>query len=66
MTCVCPGRTLSLDERKDQCEVLVKYVKETFHLWNFYAFKYFICDILNFVNVIAQVAKVLRSRNAAV
>ncbi len=48
------GRTLSLDERKDQCETLVKYVRETFHLWNFYAFKYFICDILNFINVIAQ------------
>lgn len=48
------GRTLSLDERKDQCEILVKYVKETFHMHNFYAFKYFLCDILNFVNVIGQ------------
>ncbi len=48
------GRTLSLDERKDKCETLVKYIKETFHLHNFYAFKYFLCDILNFVNVIGQ------------
>ncbi len=48
------GRTLSLDERKDQCEVLVKYIRETFHMHNFYAFKYFICDLLNFVNVIGQ------------
>jgi len=48
------GRTLSVDERKDQCEVLVKYVRETFHMHNFYAFKYFLCDILNFVNVIGQ------------
>lgn len=48
------GRTLSLDERKDQCEILVRYVKETFHMHNFYAFKYFLCDILNFVNVIFQ------------
>ena len=48
------GRTLNPDERKDQCEVLVKYVRETFHMHNFYAFKYFLCDILNFVNVIGQ------------
>ena len=48
------GRTLNPDERKDQCESLVKYVRETFHMHNFYAFKYFICDILNFVNVIGQ------------
>jgi hypothetical protein len=48
------GRTLSLDERKDQCDILVKYVQETFHMHNFYAFKYFLCDILNFVNVIGQ------------
>lgn len=48
------GRTLTLEERKDQCELLVKYVRETFHMHNFYAFKYFLCDILNFVNVIGQ------------
>lgn len=48
------GRTLNVDERKDQCEILVKYFKETFHTHNFYAFKYFLCDILNFVNVIGQ------------
>eukprot|EP00095_Tigriopus_kingsejongensis_P011022 maker-scaffold109_size355148-snap-gene-0.18 protein:Tk11022 transcript:maker-scaffold109_size355148-snap-gene-0.18-mRNA-1 annotation:"innexin inx3" len=48
------GRTLSLDERKDQCTILVKFVTETFHMHNFYAFKYFICDILNFINVIVQ------------
>ena len=48
------GRTLNVDERKDGCERLVKYVRETFHMHNFYAFKYFICDILNFVNVVGQ------------
>jgi hypothetical protein len=48
------GRTLSLDERKEQCEILVKYIRETFHMHNFYAFKYFLCDVLNFVNVIGQ------------
>ena len=34
--------------------MLVKYIKETLHSHNFYAFKYFLCDILNFVNVIGQ------------
>jgi len=48
------GRTLSLDERKDQCDKLVRYLKDTFHMHNFYAFKYFLCDVLNFVNVIGQ------------
>lgn len=48
------GRTLSLDERKDQCEVLVKYVKETMHMNNWYAGFFFACDWLNFVNVIGQ------------
>ncbi len=43
-----------MDERKEQCEILVKYVRDTFHLHNFYAFKYFVCDILNFANVIGQ------------
>ena len=34
--------------------MLVKYIGETFHMHNFYAFKYFVCDLLNFVNVIGQ------------
>ncbi len=48
------GRTLCLDERKEQCDTLVRYMKDTFHTHNFYAIKYFVCDILNFVNVIGQ------------
>jgi len=48
------GRTLNFDERKDSCETLVRYVKETFHHHNLYAFKYFLCDILNFANVVGQ------------
>jgi len=54
---------LNLEERKEQCEVLVKYVKETFHMHNFYALKYFICDILNFVNVIGQISPETTSSN---
>ena len=49
------GPTLSLDERKEQCETLVKYMKETFHMHNFYAIKYFVCDLLNLINAIGQV-----------
>lgn len=48
------GRTLSLDERKDQCEILVKYVKETFHMNTWYAGVFMLCDFLNFVNVVGQ------------
>ena len=49
------GPTLSLDERKEQCETLVKYMKETFHMHNFYAIKYFVCDLLNLINTIGQI-----------
>ena len=48
------GRTLNLEQRKDQCEKLVKYVKETFHMNNTYAIVYFVCDILNFINTVGQ------------
>ena len=48
------GRTLSLDQRKDQCELLVKYIKETFHKNNWYALVFFLCDLMNFANVIFQ------------
>ena len=30
-------------------------MQETFHLHNFYAFKYFLCDALNFFNVVGQI-----------
>jgi hypothetical protein len=33
---------------------LAKYVEETFNTNNFYAFKFFVCDILNVVNVVGQ------------
>ena len=48
------GRTLKLDDRKDACETLVKYVKETFHENNWYAGVFFFCDFLNLVNVVFQ------------
>jgi len=48
------GRTLKLDARKDACDTLVKYVKETFHENNWYAGVFFACDFLNLINVIFQ------------
>ncbi len=48
------GRTLDVDERKDNCETLVRYLKETFHLHRWYTAAYFFCDLLNFVNVVGQ------------
>lgn len=48
------GRTLSIDQRRDQCEILVKFIRETFHMNRMYVATYFICDILNFVNVVGQ------------
>lgn len=48
------GRTLNLEDRKDKCDLLVNYTVDTFHTHNFYALKFFVCDFLNFVNVIGQ------------
>ena len=48
------GRTLDIKDRSDKCSELVRYVTETFHNHNAYALKYFICDLLNFINVIGQ------------
>ena len=48
------GRTLLIEERADKCSEVVRYVTETFHTHNVYAIKYFVCDLLNFVNVIGQ------------
>ncbi len=53
------GCTLNIKEKAEQCEVLVKYMRETFHTHNFYAFKYFLCDILNLINVIMQVSQII-------
>ena len=48
------GRTLKLSDRKDQCNILVQYVKETFHDHYWYARIYFLCDVLNLINVVFQ------------
>lgn len=48
------GRTLKIEDRADKSTELVRYVHETFHTHNIYAVKYFVCDILNLINVIGQ------------
>jgi len=48
------GKTLNKDERRDACDNLINYLWETRGMHNSYAFKYFVCDVLNFVNVIGQ------------
>merc|ERR1719411_2531520 len=48
------GKTFNTDGRREQCENLINYLWETRGMHNAYAFKYFFCDMLNFVNVIGQ------------
>jgi len=48
------GKTFDKEERRDACENLVKYLWQTKGMHNTYAIKYYICDVLNFVNVIGQ------------
>jgi len=48
------GKTFDKEARRDGCEALVKYLWETRGMHNAYAIKYYLCDVLNFVNVIGQ------------
>lgn len=48
------GRTLDIEQRKGQLDTLVKYVKETMKLNQWYAGVFILCDFLNFVNVVGQ------------
>lgn len=40
------------DERKDRLSRLVQYFTDTLHMHNTYASGYFICEALNFLNVV--------------
>jgi len=48
------GRTMNLEKRKGQLDLLVKYFKETFHMNSWYASVFYLCDLLNLANVIFQ------------
>lgn len=43
------------EEREGRQNRLVQYLIETMHLHNMYAFGYFFCEILNFVNVVSTI-----------
>jgi hypothetical protein len=47
---------LKADEKKTNEDTLVDYLKRNRGRHNAYAFRYFICEVLNFVNVIIQMA----------
>ncbi|KAG8321814.1 hypothetical protein J6590_038493 [Homalodisca vitripennis] len=42
------------EDRRDRLARLVQYFIDTLHMHNFYASGYFICETLNFINVIAN------------
>lgn len=45
---------VSEETRKERKKLLVDYLISNLHNHNFYALRFFICEVLNFVNVIAQ------------
>ena len=51
--------------RRDKVNRLVQYIMDTLHMHNFYAAGYFLCEALNFANVVCIyfVMKALCSQN---
>ena len=43
------------DDKKNRIKVLVDYFSENRNNHTFYAFKFFFCELLNFVNVAGQI-----------
>lgn len=43
----------SKDDRRDRQGRLVQYMLDTLHLHNTYAAGYFLCEALNFINVVS-------------
>lgn len=44
----------SKDERKERQKRLVGYIVDTLHMHNMYAFGYFLCEFLNWINVVSM------------
>lgn len=42
------------ENRRDKVSRLVTYIMDTLHMHNFYASGYFICEALNFANVVSK------------
>ncbi|XP_046399473.1 innexin inx2 [Ischnura elegans] len=49
----CP--VVSEECKKDRKELLVEYFSANLHAQNFYAIRFFICEALNFINVVGQI-----------
>ncbi|KAG8237843.1 hypothetical protein J437_LFUL002452 [Ladona fulva] len=49
----CP--VVSEECKKDRKELLVEYFSANLHAQNFYAIRFFICEFLNFINVVGQI-----------
>lgn len=46
---------VSEDSKSDRRKLLVDYFASNLHSQNFYAFRFFLCELMNFVNVIGQI-----------
>ncbi|VEN52273.1 unnamed protein product [Callosobruchus maculatus] len=46
---------VSEDCKADRKRLLVDYFTTNLHMQNFYAFRFFICEVLNFINVVGQI-----------
>lgn len=49
----CP--VVSEDCKSDRRKLLVDYFTLNLHLQNFYAYRFFLCEVLNFINVFGQI-----------
>lgn len=43
------------EDKQDRKQLLVDYFVNNLHMQNFYAFRFFICEVLNFINVVGQI-----------
>jgi len=48
---------MGLVERRENQDRLVRYIKSALHTHGGYAFGYFFCEILNFVNVVSRILR---------
>ncbi|KAJ9596325.1 hypothetical protein L9F63_012658 [Diploptera punctata] len=49
------GPTIDISETKDSQKTLVKYLVDTMHFHNGYAFSYVFCELLNLMNVVGNI-----------
>ncbi|XKL67396.1 hypothetical protein PGB90_002887 [Kerria lacca] len=49
----CP--IISEENKNDRLKLLLEYFQTNLHCQNFYAIRFIICEVLNFINVVAQI-----------